>query len=478
MWLVLYFVFLLFAIITYKVSIYLILITLIGITLISSLLIKPERGIYVFIFLSLVPVGLGKYLGHTVLLSYLLIPLIIIIYLIYRFLYKERIYSMDVSLNPMLIPVLLYFFVVFVNFLRNPPSLAKLGSEPQGFYAWFSYVLSFCYYFFFAEAIATNTKVTQKAIKFLLWLCFFLSVVGIILVYSPQTRNVLYVLTNRGFFYGFFSGGTGWLDTGFRLSMGGYRMGTLGGAASIGFLLLFVGIPKISNRVLRWLLYGLFITSIAFSGGRTEFAGIILAILIWLMVHRKSQHLIIFFALILALYLSMTIFYENLPGSFQRILQIRGRFEQLDPWRATLFPIYLKSFLIRPLFGVGIGSVESGFHITNVETFLLNQLRRGGHGVYVSLLYLWGLAGFIPFMWILVKSLKVSNFLLKTESENFNAKLATFCFFWLIYYLIPMGFGGRGSEVLYFTILGIISGLHIKHSNLRKAYFLPTNVSH
>jgi len=37
-----------------------------------------------------------------------------------------------------------------------------------------------------------------------------------------------------------------------------------------------------------------------------------------------------------------------------------------------------------------------------------------------------------------------------------------FCFLFLVYYLIPMGFGGKGSDMFYFAVLGIVSGICIR----------------
>jgi len=128
-----------------------------GALLLFLILEKPERGIYICVLLIFVPICMGKFLGSAVSISYFIIPIVTVLYLFQKF--AERIfYSLRWRLNPLLIPVLIYFSVVFINYLRNPlllTDLTKLRYAPQGFRAWFSYLLSFCYYFIFAEVVLT-----------------------------------------------------------------------------------------------------------------------------------------------------------------------------------------------------------------------------------------------------------------------------------------------------------------------------------
>jgi len=440
-----------------------------GALLLFLILEKPGRSIYICVLLMFVPICMGKFLGNPVSISYFIVPTVTGLYLLQKFA-KRTSYSLQWRLNPLLIPVLIYFSVVFANYLRSPvvPSdLTKLRYAPQGFAAWFSYLLSFCYYFMFAEVVSTDTKTTRRAIRFVWQLCLILTLLGAILIYSHSAQSILYNLQNQGIFRkSFFAPGEGFLsNAGYRLSTGGYRIDNLGEAASILLLLLLAGTCKVRNT-LKWILYGFLGYSLVLSGGRSVFAGAVLALLIWMMIQKKSGYRIASFVVFLSLCCGVFLFYEVLPGSFQRILKIHGSFEQLDVGRATVFPLYWESFLHHPLFGVGIGS--SGFRYSSGLSFLVSeQLRLGGHGAYISISYLMGLAGLAPFIWGLVGSLKYSYSLSKKEDDKFNASLAMFCFLWLVYYLISMGFGGRGSNMVYFAILGIVSGLCIKRGRGR-----------
>lgn len=432
---------------------------------------KPERSVYACMLLIFVPICVTKYLGNTVPISYFIIPIVTALYLLQKF-PRGIPYSLRWRLNPLLIPIAVYFSVVFINYLRNPilpGDLSKLGYAPQGFRAWFGYLLSFCVYFVFAEVVSTNIKITQKTIKFLWRLCLILGVLGVILIYSRSAQNVLYNLQSQGIIsHSFFeTSGSDFLSTRYRLPTGGYRIGTLEGIASIGLILLLAGTYKVKN-ILKWILCGFFGYGLILSGGRGGFAGIVLALLIWMMVQKKPRYLIVSFMVLLSLYLGIFVFYEALPGSLQRILKIRGSFEHLDVGRASVFLLYWELFLHHPLFGMGMGSSSFRYSSNWLSFFTSEQLRIGGHGTYISILYLMGLAGFIPFVWGLVGSLKFSYSLSKKEDHKFNLSLAMFCFLWLVFYLIPMGFGGRGASMLYFAIIGIVSGLCIRRRYEKK----------
>lgn len=434
---------------------------------------KPDRSVYVCMLLIFVPICVTKYLGNTVPMSYFIIPIVTVLYLIQKF-PRGIPYSLRLQLNPLLIPIAVYFSVVFISYLRSPVvpgDLSKLGYAPQGFRAWFEYLLSFCVYFLFAEVVCTNIKITQKIIKFLWQLCLVLGVLGVILIYSHSVQNVFYNLQSQGVisdsFFGI--GGNNFLSARYRLPTGGYRIGTLGRIASIGLILLLAGTYKVKN-ILKWTLYGFFGYGLILSGGRSSFAGIVLALLIWMMIQKKLKYLIALSMIFLSLYLGIFIFYEALPGLLQRILKIHGSFEHLDVGRASVFALYWEYFSHHPLFGVGIGSSSFRYSSEWLSFFISEQLRIGGHGTYASILYLMGLAGFIPFVWGLGGSIKLSYSLSKRENDKFNVSLAMFCFLWLVYYLIPMGFEGTGSNVFYFAVIGIISGLCVRRNREKSSH--------
>jgi len=442
-----------------------VLLLIVGVLLLLCVLSNPERSIYICIFLVFIPIGMGKYFGETLPISYFLIPIIMILYLLQKIMQKSPIYSFRPSLNPLLIPTLIYFGVVFASFLRNPifPSdISKLGYESLGVHAWMGYLLSFCCYFIFTEVIATNVRITKMSLKLLWQFSLILSVVGVILVYSYLAQNMLYNLQNRGLISDFLfnTGGADLLKTRYRDSaIGAYHIDTLPRVAAMGLFLLLVVRSKI---LLKWVLGIFFAYALVLSGYRAPFAGTVLAFVVWLLIKRKPKYLAVSLVILIVLYMGIFVFRENLPGLFQRTFRITGSLQGLDMGRAGAFSLFWQSFVSHPLFGVGIG--HSGFAYSSdwFTFFVSEQLRRGGHGTYLSLPYLFGLVGFIPFMIALIQGIKSSYQLsLKTVSE-LDQSFAMFCFLFLIFNTIPMAFGGAGRDPFYFAMMGTISGLYIR----------------
>ena len=449
-----------------------VLFLIVGALLLFYVLNKPERSIFICMFLYFIPICMGKYFGEAVPISYFVIPIITVLYLLPKIMQKTPIYSFRRSLNPLLTPTLLYFGVVFASFLRNPifPSdIPKLRYESLGIHAWMAYLLSFCYYFVFTEVIATNTRITKTSLRLLWQFSLILSLLGIILVYSHPAQNVLYNFQNRGIISSSFfdTGGTNLLETRYRdPNIGTPHIGTLSGVAAMG---LFVLLTVRSKIVLKWVLGTFFGYALILSGMRGAFAGAVLALVVWLLIKGKPKYLVVSLVISIALYLGIFVFHENLPGFFQRTFRIRGGFQELDIGRTEAFSFFWQSFLSHPLFGVGIGHPGFRYSSNWLTFFVSEQLRRGGHGTYLSLLYLFGLVGFIPFMIALIQGIKSSYGLsLKTGSE-LDQSLALFCFVFLIFNTIPMAFGGAGRNPFYFAIMGIISGLYIrKRKNLTR----------
>lgn len=417
-------------------------------------MLKPERSTYICVLLLFVPISIGHYRGNTLPISYLAIPAFTVIYLLHKLTQRSPIYSLQRSLNPLLIPILIYFMVVFSNYFRNPIDLANIIYKAQGLRVWIGYFLCFCCYLIFSEVVATKIEITQRFIRFLFQLCIILSILGVILIFSYSVLKFLLYLHNLGLFYNFYGGGGDISSTHYRLYGGGYRIGTLQSVAPISLILLLTKVYKVNNS-LKWILYVFLWFSLALSGGRSFFLGMVLALVVWLIIQKNPRYLIAIPIIFLFFYLGLFVYYDILPGFLQRILQIRDAFATFEP-RVYLFSLYWESFLrINPLFGVSIGSVEFS------TSFDWENLRVGGHGTYISILYLFGLVGFIPFVWGLVKGLKHSYSLSKRVNDK-DKSLAMFCFLWLTYFLVPMTFGGKGSDLMYFAVLGIISGLCIR----------------
>jgi O-antigen ligase len=125
---------------------------------------------------------------------------------------------------------------------------------------------------------------------------------------------------------------------------------------------------------------------------------------------------------------------------------------------------FFQRFKENPLFGTGIGSLSLSWqdienYRSSFETFVIVNLKAGGHGTFLSLLYLFGLSGFIPFVLSLLFGIRTSFKLYKASQCNETLRsIALCCLLYLLNAIIPMLFGGSGSEPQYFVALGILSG--------------------
>jgi len=434
-------------------------------------LIKPHIGVLGTIVFIFIPVSIGSLFRIPHLqVAEVVIPLITIVYFLSKILKRKPIFVFKRSMNPLLIPILLYFGVIFANYLRNPlppSSIVGIPQELGGLRIYYGFFLSFCAYLLFAEAVSSDMKIIQ-GIKGLLWqICLVLCLLGIVLIYSYPAQNILYSLQTHGIFpLSFFeAAGAELLETRYRLVSGAYRIDTLGEGASICLLLSLAGTKKV-NGPSKWILCGFLWSGVILSGERGTFVGTILAFCLWVVLQKSWRALPLLFATGFIIYMCVFVYYDILPLQLQRILRIKGSLEQLDPGRDMLFPLFWSSFLENPVFGVGIGSVE--IRGTGMTRFVTQQLRFGGHGTYISLLYTTGILGFIPFLWIYLTGIKTSLYVFNRASNKMVKTLSLFCLLYLIYDLIPLGFGGLGASLPLFMVFGIISGFYLNQKCCKK----------
>jgi hypothetical protein len=448
-----------------------ILVLLIGFLFFPWVLIRPHIGVFATIVLIFIPLSIGNLFRIPHLqVAEVVIPLITIAYFISKVLKRKPIFVFKRSMNPFLIPILLYFGVIFTNYLRNPlppSSIVGISQDLGGLRIYYRFFLSFCAYLLFAEAVSSDMKIIP-GIKGLLWqICLILFLLGIVLIYSPAAQNILYSLQTHGIFpLSFFeAAGAELLETRYRLVSGAYRIDTLEEVASICLLLSLAGTKKL-NSLSKWILCGFLWSGVILSGARSSFVGTILGFCFMVVLQKKWKALPLLFVTGFMVYICVFVYYDLLPLQLQRILKIVGRLEQLDVGRSTIFPIFWSSFLKSPVFGVGIGSVEiRGIGMTR---FVTQQLRFGGHGTYISLLYTTGILGFIPFLWIYLTGIKTSLYVFNRASNKMVKTLSLFCLLYLIYDLIPLGFGGLGASLPLFMVFGIISGFYLNQKCCKK----------
>jgi len=450
-----------------------ILVLLIAFLFFLWVLMKPHIGVLGTIVFIFVPVSIGNLFRIPHLqVAEVVIPSITIVYFLSKILKRKPILVFKRSMNPLLIPILLYFGVILANYLRNPlppSSIVGIPQELGGLRIYYRFFLAFCAYLLFAEAVCSNMKIIP-GIKGLLWhICLILFLLGIVLIYSYPAQNILCNLQSQGIFSPAFysAAGTELLETRYRMASGAYRIETLGEASSISLLLLVAGARK-AKSISKWILYGPLWSGLILSGWRAGFVGTILAFCLWVVIQKRWKALLLLFAAGFMIYMCVFVYYDILPLQFQRLFKIKGPLERLDAGRGVLFPLFWSSFLENPVLGVGMGSIE--IRGTGMTHFVTQQLRFGGHGTYLSLLYATGLLGFIPFVWIYLSGIRSSLSVFYRAPNKMVRTLSFFCVLYMIHDSIPLGFGGRGASLPLFMVLGIISGLYLSQKCVGSTY--------
>jgi len=447
-----------------------ILIFVAGLFLFIWVLLKPNVGILSIVILIFIPLSLGNFLRvPDLFVAELTIPFVVLAYFLTKITKRESIFVFKKSANALLIPILLYFTIVFLNYIRNPlppGNILGIGSELGGLRVYYVFLLCFLVYIIFADAVGRDKQILNNIFSTLWALMLILNLYGIASVYLPSLQKNLFSLQSLGIVVPHSLATGSWTVS--KYATGGYRSGLLQDVAPVGLLLLLSGLIR-QNKFTPALLF-FFWFGLILSGGRSFVIGALLASCIWMIMKKNWESILGLFLLGIVVYLALFVYYDALPGPLHRILQIRGGLEETAPWRGKLYPLFFESFKGTPLFGAGIGSVPMGG--SGFERFLSGQLRFGGHGTYLSLLYTMGLLGFIPFIWILYRSIKSSIKMINYGNNSYYKPFAMFTFLFLIYYIFPLSVGGKGSDICLFMILGIVSGLHIALKNEEKEYVI------
>ncbi len=187
--------------------------------------------------------------------------------------------------------------------------------------------------------------------------------------------------------------------------------------------------------------------------------GLVVALLTWSVVTRNFR-VTVALALVLACAgVYVVAVAEEFQPFFRRTLTLATDLDERALPRTQLFPLYGASIRENPLVGVGIGGVRGAESGDTLSAFLAAKLRTGGHGSYISLLYLFGLAAFVPFLLLLVACLRSSFQMFRRAASAGVSSLALFCFLFLVYYMFPMVVEGNGGDPLLFGVMGIVTGL-------------------
>ena len=435
------------------------LLVLQGVALVVLWLVRDSsRALYVCVLLTLVPVGIARFGMGFIPASYLLIPGATCIYLVDRVLRRDRVRKVGGAAKAGLILALLFFTAVFVHYLRNPVRLsdvATFGGSPAGIHAWMAFVLTACVFVLFAGLSRSDPVRVQRVMVFLAWLAFGICCFGLLLLHIDVVQDLRRGLDKaeliRPSFYGVGAKTSSGLD--YDTRMGGYRIGTLGAVAS----LLLMWVLALPGRPGLKLAAGVFCLAAALQGGgRGELAGTLLAVLAWPVVTRQWKLAAVFTLGGIAGLTVLFVMAKDVPLLFRRPVKETNLEAIRRDVRVELFEYYIESFKQHPYVGVGI---RRNYKPRHESGFVGGNAMWGGHGTYISLLYLFGLAAFVPFIGLLGLSLFSSYRVYWSGAPPPVGSLALFCFLCIVNTGPPMVIGGDGSEPVLFMILGIATGL-------------------
>jgi O-antigen ligase len=341
--------------------------------------------------------------------------------------------------------VFLYFAVILGNYLRKPllPSnlISSAGEGDQGLRTYYDYFLALTIYVLCYFTVVRGHISLRAVMKLLMWASLIVSLAGLALL-AAGFQLSLGELRYSIYYYEY----------------GAVRIGFLETFSVIGLGLAIAGVWPPWNRTTRLLVVSVFALGLLFSGGRAATIGLAVAVILFLVLTRRGVHLVLLSCLVLGLLL--------MPWTLSTIPQVK-RFTETGStlgdtsWndRAYIYGVSMREFAKNPIFGTGIGHVVPVVGETPVDVlFLEEQLRFGGHGAYAAVLKNLGLAGFLPFVGMLVWSLRRLGSAVSSRPYS-PERVPSFLFILLVSLAIGAIMGGNGSEPLLFVTLALVGGL-------------------
>jgi O-Antigen ligase len=315
-----------------------------------------------------------------------------------------------------------YVAVILVNVVRSELFL----NAPHALRPLYAYVVACGVYFLTYKTLKGSINAVPRLLDFLLSLSAIICVIGVLAV-------ALHVPLNFG----------NLTFSIYEYASGAVRVGFLGTFGSIGLALVTVGVGG-QARLPGAVLFGV---AVLLSGGRADALGIALGVLLYLIVTRRAWPLLVTAAVALSL-VSVLPTLKTYP-QVQRLTNISQSAVATND-RGPFLSAALQEFGRHPLIGTGMGvpAPENIGTTPAVVEFNKEQLEYGGQATYHSLLKLFGLSGFLPFvgallalLWCLARVARV------------NAA-AAFFFIFATAVAVSMVAGGAGSEPQWFFALG------------------------
>ncbi|MHA1380857.1 MAG: O-antigen ligase family protein [Candidatus Helarchaeota archaeon] len=380
----------------------------------------------------------------------ILAPILCILFIIEILSKRQSFLSKRSSL--FLIAITVLFLWAIVDYIKSPVSAEKLFGASyteaglRSYYTIFIGITTFfCSFWFFR----------YKKLKVNRWFVY--------LIFFSLLFGYLRFIGYFNNFYVPFLGGD-FRDVGENLSF--YRIFGLDDIAILGVPLILSLFYKRKWNIFAIFCFASYLGFVIISGGRSYFFGILLALIIYIILIDKKLFLWSSIASLTFILLYKLInFFIPLTNQLNRLFAIKGGFLQQDLYRYHTFIYYWEIFREYPIFGKGIGYLKNiTISDSNYADFISDQIMRGGHNSYLSILCIFGIGGIFFLTVTLFGSIYYSYRIFKKDIDfQNNVKLALFAFLYLIILSIVFipGWSGYESMELWF-ISGMVAGINAK----------------
>jgi O-antigen ligase len=377
-------------------------------------------------FAALVQSPIGSIGGvPNLMLAELLVPLLMIVLVLRPFI-SYRVKATTAQPSPARAinwAIGMYALVIVLNYLRTKYLLDSTVSKGSN-HDFYDYSVALGAYLIFYLLFTSPGFDWSRLLRFLFYISLAGAVIGLgaILLHIPLNFGSLRYST-------------------FDYTSGAVRIGFLEPVGIIGLGLVFT--TKVRYRLPLGLLFA---GALVASGGRAAAVGAAVAIVLYLVITRRSWQVLVTAASVGLLAIAV----PSLGSSpqIERLARLNSH-ELSRDGRTYLYDTSLRAFASHPLVGTGVGVpthvIASPEPIVN--RFYEEQLEEGGHATYTSLLKNFGLVGFLPFVFALLLALR------RLIPRGRVDSVAAFFFIMLTAEAVSIFASGNGSDPTYFFAL-------------------------
>ena len=344
----------------------------------------------------------------------------------------------------------------FVHFVFNPVSSQQLlggNKYSGGIRAYYTIFIGFCVFFYamwFSCYWSTYPFCWGKLLSSLILLSLAAGFLRLLTYFLGVELPLL---------KGTFDYGEMWHKT-------AHRIGGLSDAATFGISALLGLYHGKRWSFLFFLLLCAFVFLMIMSSGRSASVGVVVAFMTYIVFFQRAniaRSLLVIIIVLAAVLLSLQI--GLLSGQLGRIASLEGGFTKQDAGRYAMYKHMWKIFCNNPVMGKGIGVKSED---KNIPDFLANQLFKGGHGAYFSIMAIFGLGG-IYFIIITIFGSMFKALFCKRKSKLLpedQSKIVVFVFVYMIILAFEFIAGGNGfGHIRLFLLSGILAPIIPQEKN-------------